>query len=137
MTVVRVGGVKDTEALRTALAMGADDAVLVEAEDNLDSFATAKALKGAIEKTGKTPDIIFTGKQAIDDDCMQVPQVLGQMMNFPSVTVIVDFENNGDNITVKREIEAELLKCMSLKLLVSWQPIRGLIPQDMPPYLEL
>ena len=50
VTVVRVGGVKDTEALRNALAMGADEAILVEAGDNLDSYMTAKALKGAIEK---------------------------------------------------------------------------------------
>lgn len=114
VTVVRVGGVKDTEALRTALAMGADDAVLVESEDNLDSYSTAKALKGAIEKTGKTPDIIFTGKQAIDDDCMQVPQVLAQMLDLPSVTVIVGFEQEGDKITVKREIEGGALEVYEL-----------------------
>lgn len=115
ITVVRVGGVKDTEALRTALAMGADDAVLVEATDNLDSYATAKALKGAIEKTGKTPDIIFAGKQAIDDDCMQVPQILAQMMDLPSVSVIVGFEQNGDSLTVKREIEGGALEVYELK----------------------
>ena len=62
VTVVRVGGVKSTEALRTAMAMGADEAILVDAPDHLDSFMTAKALKGAIEKSGKSPDIIFTGK---------------------------------------------------------------------------
>jgi electron transfer flavoprotein beta subunit len=115
VTVVRVGGVKDTEALRTALAMGADDAVLVEADDNLDSYSIAKALKGGIEKTGKTPDIIFAGKQAIDDDCMQVPQVLATMMDLPSVTVIVGFEQNGDAITVKREIEGGALEVYELK----------------------
>lgn len=110
VTVVRVGGVKDSEALRTAMAMGADDAVLVEAEDNLDSYSIAKALKGAIEKTGKSPDVILTGKQAIDDDCMQVPQVLAQMINLPSVTVIVGLEQDGDKITVKREIEGGALE---------------------------
>lgn len=115
VTVVRVGGVKDTEALRTALAMGADEAVLVEAPDNLDSYATAKALKGAIEKTGKSADIVFAGKQAIDDDCMQVPQILAQMMNYPSVSVIVGFEQNGDSITVKREIEGGALEVYDLK----------------------
>lgn len=115
VTVVRVGGVKDTEALRTALAMGADEAVLVEAEDSLDSYATAKAIKGAIEKTEKTPDIVFAGKQAIDDDCMQVPQILAQMMNLPSVSVIVAFEQNGETITVKREIEGGALEVYELK----------------------
>lgn len=105
VTVVRVGGVKDTEALRTAMAMGADDSILVEAEDNLDSYTIAKALKGAIEKSGKEPDLILCGKQAIDDDCLQVPQVLAEMMSLPSVAVIVGFEQDGDKVTVKREVE--------------------------------
>ncbi|MCP4913709.1 MAG: electron transfer flavoprotein subunit beta/FixA family protein [Oligoflexia bacterium] len=105
VTVVRVGGVKDTEALRTAMAMGADESFLVESDDNLDSYMTAKALKGAIEKSGKTPDIIFTGKQAIDDDCLQVPQLLATMMELPSVSVIVGFEAAGDKLTLKREVE--------------------------------
>lgn len=110
VTVVRVGAVKDTEALRTAMAMGADDAILVEAPDNLDSFATAKALKGAIDKSGKSPDIIFTGKQAIDDDCLQVPQLLSQMLDLPSVSVVVGFEQDGDKVTLKREIEGGALE---------------------------
>mgnify|MGYP002623267726 CR=1 FL=1 len=104
VTVVRVGGVKDTEALRTALAMGADEAILVEAEDNLDSYMIAKALKGAIEKSAKKVDLIFTGKQAIDDDCLQVPQLLAQMLNIPSVSVVVGFED-GAKLKLKREIE--------------------------------
>ena len=110
VTVVRVGGVKDTESLRTAMAMGADEAILVDAPDHLDSFMTAKALKGAIEKSGKSPDIIFTGKQAIDDDCMQVPQLLGQMMDLPSVSVVVGFESKEKNLTLKREIEGGALE---------------------------
>ena len=110
VTVVRVGGVKDTEALRTAMAMGADDAVLVDAEDNLDSYSIAKALKGGIEKSGKTPDLILCGKQAIDDDCLQVPQILASMMDLPSVAVIVGFEQNGESVTVKREVEGGALE---------------------------
>ncbi len=110
VTVVRVGAVKDTEALRTALAMGADDAILIESEDNIDSYMTAKALKGAIEKSGKSPDFIFTGKQAIDDDCLQVPQLLGQMINLPSVSVVVGFEASGTTLTIKREIEGGALE---------------------------
>ena len=110
VTVVRVGGVKDTEALRTALAMGADEAILVEGDDNLDSFMTAKALKGAIEKSGKEPSVIFTGKQAIDDDCLQVPQILATMMDLPSVSVIVGYEQDDDKLTLKREIEGGALE---------------------------
>ncbi len=114
VTVVRVGSTKDTEALRTAMAMGADEASLVEAPDNLDSYSIAKALKGAIEKTGKKPDIILTGKQAIDDDCLQVPQILAEMMNLPSVSVIVGFEWAGATVKVKREIEGGALEVYEL-----------------------
>lgn len=110
VTVVRVGSTKDTEALRTAMAMGADEAALVEAADNLDSYSIAKALKGAIEKTGKKPDIILAGKQAIDDDCLQVPQILAEMMGLPSVSVIVGFELSGSTVKVKREVEGGALE---------------------------
>lgn len=110
VTVLRVGSVKDTEALRTAMAMGADDGILVEATDNLDSFSIAKALKGAIDKSGKKPDLILAGKQAIDDDCLQVPQILAQMLDLPSVAVVVGFEMNGTKITAKREIEGGALE---------------------------
>jgi electron transfer flavoprotein beta subunit len=114
VTVVRVGSEKDTEALRTAMAMGADDAILVEAQDNLDSYSIAKSLKGAIEKSGKNADLILCGKQAIDDDCLQVPQILAEMMNLPSVAVIVGFEQNGNNVKVKREVEGGALEVYEL-----------------------
>ncbi len=114
VTVVRVGGTQSSETLRTALAMGADDAILVDAVDNLDSFSIAKALKGAIEKSGKDADIVLCGKQAIDDDCLQVPQILAQLMGLPSVSVITNFEQNGDAITVKREVEGGALEVYSV-----------------------
>ncbi len=110
VTVVRIGGAKDTEALRTALAMGADEAILVESADNLDSYMIAKALKGAIEKSGKSVDLVFAGKQAIDDDCLQVPQLLAQMLDIPSVSVVVGFEMNGTKLNLKREIEGGSLE---------------------------
>lgn len=116
VTVLRVGSARDTEALRTAMAMGADDAFWVEAPDNLDSYSIAKALKGAILKSGKTPDLILTGKQAIDDDCLQVPQILATMMDIPSVTVVVGYEGSATDITVKREIEGGALEVYGVKL---------------------
>jgi electron transfer flavoprotein beta subunit len=94
--------------------MGADDAALVEAADNLDSYSIAKALKGAIDKTGKKPDLILAGKQAIDDDALQVPQILAQMLNLPSVSVIVGFEQAGNNVKVKREVEGGALEVYEL-----------------------
>ncbi len=116
VTVLRVGSSKDTEALRTAMAMGADEAFLVEAPDNLDSYMIAKALKGAIEKSGKTPDLLLTGKQAIDDDCLQVPQILATMLNVPSVTVVVGYEGSASDITVKREVEGGTIEIYGVKL---------------------
>jgi electron transfer flavoprotein beta subunit len=114
ITVVRVGSAKDTEALRTAMAMGADDAILVEATDNLDSYSIAKALKGAIDKSGKKADLILAGKQAIDDDALQVPQILAEMLNMPSVSVIVGFELSGTTAKVKREVEGGALEVYEL-----------------------
>ena len=105
VTAVRVGSVQDTECLRTAMAMGADEAILVEAEDNLDSYSIAKALKGAIGQSGKSAGLILAGKQAIDDDCLQVPQLLATMMDLPSVSVIVGFEEKDGKLTLRREIE--------------------------------
>ena len=116
VTILRVGSTKDTEALRTAMAMGADDAFLVEAADNLDSYSIAKALKGAILKSGKTPDLILTGKQAIDDDCLQVPQILATMMDIPSVSVVVEYNGTATDITVKREVEGGALEVYGVKL---------------------
>jgi len=116
VTVLRVGSVQaSTETLRTAMAMGADDAVLVEAADNIDSFMIAKALKGAIEKVGKQPDLIICGKQAVDDDCSQVPQILAQMLNLPSVSVVNGFEWQGNDLTLKREIEGGSIEVYSVK----------------------
>lgn len=110
VTVIRVGSKQSSEALRTALAMGADNAVLVETPDNLDSFLTAKTLKLAIEKQEQKPDLILTGKQAIDSDALQVPQILGQMLELPSVSVVVGVEQSGDSLTLKREIEGGSLE---------------------------
>jgi electron transfer flavoprotein beta subunit len=107
---VRVGGTKDSEVLRTAMAMGCDEAIHVEGADNLDSYTTAKALKGAIEKSGKTPDLILTGKQAIDDDCLQVPQILAQMLNLPCISVVVNYEEADGKMPVKREVEGGALE---------------------------
>ena len=134
VTVLRVGGVKDTEALRTAMAMGADDAILVEAEDNLDSYTIAKSLKGAMDKSGKSADLILCGKQAIDDDCLQVPQVLATMMELPSVSVIVGFEQAGDTVTVKREIEGGALEIYEVKTPVVLATNKGI---NTPRYASL
>lgn len=114
---IRVGPIQSNEVLRTAMAMGADESILVELDSDedgldssLDSYRIAKALKGAIEKSGKTPDLILSGKQAIDSDCLQVPQLLAQMMGLPSVSVVVGFEQKGEQFILKREGEGGALE---------------------------
>jgi len=114
VTVIRVGSKQSTETLRTAMAMGADDGIHIEAPDLLDSYATAKAIKLGLDKLGKNPDLILCGKQAIDSDALQVPQVLAEMYNYPSVSVVVGYEQNGDNLTVKREVEGGSLEVYNL-----------------------
>ncbi|MFI5391588.1 MAG: electron transfer flavoprotein subunit beta/FixA family protein, partial [Bacteriovoracales bacterium] len=62
------------------------------------------------------PDLILAGKQAIDDDCLQVPQLLAQMLNLPSVSVVVGFEMTGGDLVLKREIEGGSVEVYSAKL---------------------
>ncbi len=103
VTVVSAGPDRASEALRTALAMGCDDAIHVAVPENSDSYLAAKALARAIEKNGP-PHIVFTGKQAIDDDCSQVHQALAEFLNLPAVTVVLRAQY-GATIQVDREIE--------------------------------
>lgn len=110
ITVIRVGSKQSSEAIRTAMAMGADDGILVETNEQLDAFMTANALKAAIEKSGKTPDLIFCGKQAIDTDSLQVPQLLAQLLNLPSVSVVVNYEQNGSTLKLQREVDGGSLE---------------------------
>ena len=105
ISAIRVGSVKDTEALRTAMAMGADDSYLVQTDDILDPFMTAKAIKAAIEKSSKKPDLILMGWKAADDDNVQVPQILAEIMELPHVSVVTGFEEDGENLSLTREVE--------------------------------
>ncbi|MGZ6480363.1 MAG: electron transfer flavoprotein subunit beta/FixA family protein, partial [Bdellovibrionales bacterium] len=104
VTVVSVGPkARVSEALRTAMAMGADDAIVIDSPDQLDSFWTAKALAGAIQKEGAF-DLVFGGKLAIDDNAASVPQILAECLNVPHVTVVSKLTVGAD-IQAEREIE--------------------------------
>lgn len=102
------------EVLRTALAMGADTAGLVVTTDNLDSNQTAKALAAAI-KQDSAAGVIFTGKQAIDDDCSQVSQLLAEYLEIPHTTVVNKFEQSGDAVNLEREVEGGSKEIIELK----------------------
>lgn len=104
VTVVTVGPkARASEALRTAMAMGADDAIVIDSPDQLDTYWTAKALAGAIQKEGAF-DYVFTGKLAIDDNAASVPQILAEALNVPHVTVVSKLTASG-TLTAEREIE--------------------------------
>lgn len=104
VTVISVGPkARVSEALRTAMAMGADDAIVIDSPDQLDSYWTAKALAGAIQKEGAF-DLVFGGKLAIDDNAASVPQILAEALNVPHVTVVSKLAVAGE-VTAEREIE--------------------------------
>ncbi len=107
VTAVCAGPEEATELIRTALAMGADDAVHVcdPALASGDPFLAAAALAAAVKESGF--DIIFCGKQAIDDDMGQVQTILAEMLDVPQVNVVTGFELSGDGsrATLRRRIE--------------------------------
>lgn len=109
VTVVCLGPDRAVEAIRTALAMGADEAVHLNDPSLLDgdAYTTALALAKAIK--GMPYDVIFCGKQAIDDDLAQVPSILGELLEIPTVTNIQRFEMVGDKkARVHRQVEGGL-----------------------------
>ncbi len=103
---VSVGPQKAQETLRTALAMGADRAVLVLCEDEVEPLAVAKIIKGIADE--EAPGLIITGKQAIDDDSNQVGQMVAALLGRPQGTFANEISVEGDAVVVKREIDGGL-----------------------------
>ena len=108
VVVLSVGPAKAQETLRTALAMGADRAVLVQLDDGVDAepLAVAKIVKGVAEE--EAVSLIITGKQAIDDDSNQVGQMVAALMGRPQGTFANEVTVEGDSVVVKREIDGGL-----------------------------
>ena len=106
IVVVSVGPAKAQETLRTALAMGADRAILVESEDEVEPLAVAKILKAIADE--ETPGLVILGKQSISDDSNQTGQMLAALMGRPQGTFANTVEVDGDSVTVKREIDGGL-----------------------------
>jgi electron transfer flavoprotein beta subunit len=103
---VSIGPAKAQETLRTALAMGADSAVLVETDEEVEPLAVAKILKAVA--AGIEPGIIILGKQAIDDDSNQTGQMLAALMDLPQGTFASKVEIDGDSVNVTREVDGGL-----------------------------
>ncbi|MEE9102598.1 MULTISPECIES: electron transfer flavoprotein subunit beta/FixA family protein [Pseudomonas] len=106
VVVVSVGPNAAQEQLRTALALGADRATLVETEAELGSLAIAKALKALVDQ--EQPQLVILGKQAIDSDNNQTGQMLAALCGFAQGTFASKVEVSGDKINVTREIDGGL-----------------------------
>ena len=106
IVAVSIGPAKAQETLRTALAMGADRAILVESDEEVEPLAVAKILKAIAEE--EQPGLVLLGKQAISDDSNQTGQMLAALMDRPQGTFANTIEIDGDSVTVKREIDGGL-----------------------------
>lgn len=113
VVAVSIGSEKSVETLRMALAMGADRAILVNVEGEIEPLAVAKILKGVVE--AEKPDLVILGKQAIDDDANQTGQMLGALLGWGQGTFASRVEMGDGKVTVTREVDGGLQK-VQLKL---------------------
>jgi len=110
---VSIGPAKSEETIRTALAMGADRGVLVEADESPEPLAVAKILKSVAESEGV--DLVIAGKQAIDDDAGQTGQMLSALLGWSQATFASEIKIDGDTAEVTREIDGGM-QTISLKM---------------------
>lgn len=103
---VSIGPKTTQETLRQALALGADRAILVETEESPESLAVAHVLQKIC--TQEKPDIVILGKQAIDDDCNQVGQMLAALLNWPQGTFVSMVDVKDKMLQVTREVDGGL-----------------------------
>ena len=101
------------ETLRTAMAIGADRAILVQCDDELQPLAVAKLLKALVDK--EQPGLVILGKQAIDDDCNQTGQMLAALLDLPQATFASKIEISDGNAQVTREVDGGL-ETLKIKL---------------------
>jgi electron transfer flavoprotein beta subunit len=106
VALLSVGQQTWQEQLRTGLAMGADRAILVRADQPLDSLAIARVMAKIVGD--EKPDLVIIGKQAIDDDANQVGQMLAEMLGWPQATFASKVEIAGTKCTVVREVDGGL-----------------------------
>jgi electron transfer flavoprotein beta subunit len=106
VVVVSVGSAKAEETLRTALAMGADRAILVETEENVEPLAVAKIVKSVAQ--AEQPGLVIVGKQAIDDDSNQTGQMLSALLGWPQATFASKVEIKDGSADVSREVDGGL-----------------------------
>ena len=114
IVAVSVGEEKAQETVRKALAVGADRGILVKVDGIVEPLAVSKILQKIVEK--EKPDLVFMGKQAIDDDCNQTGQMLAALLNWPQATFASKIEIKDKSLEVIREIDEglETIEVLSL-----------------------
>ena len=106
IVAVTVGEEKAQETVRKALAVGADRGIHVKSDSYIEPLGVAKILKKIVEK--EKPDLVFLGKQAIDDDCNQTGQMLAALLSWPQGTFASKIEHKNNVIEVTREVDEGL-----------------------------
>jgi len=113
IVVVSCGATACQETLRTALAIGADRAILVETDVDLQPLAVSKLLKAVVER--EKPGLVILGKQAIDDDSNQTGQMLAALLGWPQATFASKMKLEGEKAEVTREVDGGL-ETISIKI---------------------
>lgn len=103
IVVVSLGGAANQDVLRHALAMGADRAILVESDQDLQPLAVSKLLKSLVDH--EQPALTILGKQAIDDDAGQTGQMLAALLDYPQATFTSTISINGNEVVAIREVD--------------------------------
>jgi electron transfer flavoprotein beta subunit len=106
VVAVSIGPQQASETLRTALAMGADRAILVQTTEDLEPLAVAKVLKAVVAK--ESPDLVIMGKQAIDGDNNATGQMLATLLDWPQATFASAVEVSANKAKVTREVDGGL-----------------------------
>ena len=106
IVAITIGDDKAQETVRKALAVGADRGIHVKADNYIEPLGVSKILKKVIEK--EKPDIVFMGKQAIDDDCNQTGQMLSSLLNWSQGTFASKIELKDKSIQITREVDEGL-----------------------------
>jgi len=106
VVVISIGPAQNQETIRTALAMGADRGIHIEASHDIEPLAIAKLLKAVVER--ETPGLVLVGKQAIDDDCNQTGQMLAALLGWAQGTFVSALEVAGNKAKIVREVDGGL-----------------------------
>lgn len=106
VVAVSIGPSQNQETIRTALAMGADRGIHIEASHDVEPLAVAKLLKAIVDK--ETPELVLVGKQAIDDDCNQTGQMLAALLGWAQGTFVSGIELDSGKAKIIREVDGGL-----------------------------